>query len=56
MLESYNMFSDITICDFQDIALSVRGDFTTLNSVERPKDYKDYSSLCFHHRMSVKIS
>ena len=45
-VERYNMLSDFNICGLQDIALSVRGDFRTLNSVERPKDYEDYSSLC----------
>ena len=38
-IERYNMLSDFTICGFQDIALSVRGDFRTLNSVGAPKDY-----------------
>ena len=39
------MLSDFTICDFQDIALTVIGDFRTLNSVGRPKDYEDQNKL-----------
>ena len=39
------MLSDFTICDFQDIALNVRGEFRTLNSVGAPKDYEDHSRL-----------
>ena len=41
----YNMLSDFIICGFQDIALSVRGDFRTLNSVGAPKDYEDHKRL-----------
>ena len=41
------MLSGFTICGFQDIALNVRGDFRTLNSVGGPKDYED------HNRLSV---
>ena len=44
-VERYNMLSDFTICGFQDIALSVRGDFRTLNSVGAPKDYEDHRRL-----------
>ena len=39
--------SDFTICGFQDIALIIRGDFRTLNSVGAPKDYEDHYRLCF---------
>ena len=39
------MLSAFTICDFQDIALSVRGDFRTLNSLGAPKHYKDHRRL-----------
>ena len=39
------MLSDFTICGFQDIALNVRGEFRTLNSVGTPKDYEDYRRL-----------
>ena len=45
MLERYNILSDFTLCGFQDIALNVRGDFRTLNSVCAPKDYGDHSRL-----------
>ena len=44
-VERYNMLSDFTICGFQDIALSVRGDFRTLNSVGAPKAYEDHRRL-----------
>ena len=44
-VERYNMLSDFTICGFQDIALNVRGDFRTLNSVGAPKDYEDHKRL-----------
>ena len=39
------MLSDFTICGFQDIALSVRGDIITLNNVEAPKDCEDKRRL-----------
>ena len=39
------MLSAVTICDCQDIALSVRGDFRTLNSLGAPKHYKDHRRL-----------
>ena len=45
MLERYNMLSNFPICVLQDIALNVRGDFRTLNSLGGPKDYEDHSTL-----------
>ena len=45
VLERYNLLSYFKISDFQDIALSVRGDFRTLNNVGTPKDYEDHRRL-----------
>ena len=39
------MLSDFTIYGFQDIALSVRGEFRTLNSVEATSDYENQNRL-----------
>ena len=39
------MLSDFAICGFQDIALTVRGDFRILNTVRSPIDYEDQSRL-----------
>ena len=39
------MLSDFTICGFQHIALSVRGDSRTLNGVGSPKDYEENRKL-----------
>ena len=51
------MFSDFTICDFEDIALIIRGDFRALNSAGAPKDYEvTVDCVCFHRRMSVNLS
>ena len=45
MLKMYNMLSNFIISGFQDIALNVRGDFRTLNSVQAHKDYEDHRRL-----------
>ena len=50
------MLSDFTICGFQDIALNIRVEFRTLNSVGAPKDYENHSRLSVFSGESVSVN